>query len=199
MNYLCSNWYKIKFDEEHCQVISVKVVIVIMSYFEILPTDVQSYIMDIKYNLETKDLQAFSDNFVMCVVSIKRVSTSKHDLRVYHRYNSVIHLTYKPTNKSIITHYGYGAYEGNDNLPSKMYVVHGICFDAHYYKHGDWIYYKDTHDRWQKDWSYERYCENEEGTNMTFKQFIRWKVQVKKTELMLGNAFEKFLLCYDEL
>ena len=174
-----------------------------MSYFDILPTDVQSYVLELKYALETKDLQSFAEDFDMLVIRCNKVSTSTYDglrhERKHHRYDSLIHLTYKPTNKSVITTYGFGAYEDEDPQPKKLHVIHGICFDAFYLKDGDWAFYRDDNGRWQKDFSYQRYCESGEGSEMTYKQFIRWKVQVKKTELMLGQAFEKFIMCNDHL
>lgn len=172
-----------------------------MSYLDLLPEDIYNYILDIKHGLETKDLQAFADNFVMKVVSIKRVSTSKNGMwnqRTHHRYDAVIHLTYKPTQKSMITSYGYGAYDNEDSKPKKLYVIHGICFDAYFYKEGCWALYEDDNGNYQTNFSYAQYCESGEGSEMTYKQFIRWKVQVRKTELILGDAFDKFIMYSDQ-
>lgn len=102
-------------------------------------------------------------------------------------------MTYKPTNKSIITTYGLGVYENEDPKPKKLNVVHDICFDAYYFKEGCWALYKDNDRKYMNNFFYKRYCESGEGSALTYKQFIRWKVQVRKTELMLGVAFNKFI------
>lgn len=168
-----------------------------MSYFDLIPTE----ILELKHELETKDVESFAYDFDMHIKQCKIVSTSLDNLwdkRIHYRYDSVVHLTYKPTNKSIITPFSFGS-KNQDSKPQKLDVVHGICFDAYYFKDGDWAYYKDNDGKLLNDISYAQYCDSGEGSDLTYKQFIRWKVQVRKTDLMLGDAFEKFIQCYDQL
>ena len=43
-----------------------------MSYLDLLPVDLYTYIFELKHELETKDLHAFADDFDMHIIKCKR-------------------------------------------------------------------------------------------------------------------------------
>lgn len=173
-----------------------------MSYLDILPVELQETINVYKYELETRNLQAFVDDFDMKVISIIKANESRDCYSMNHtlRYKCKMHLTYKPSCKSIIIPYSYGVSTSNlIKLPSKYDVVQSLSFDAYWFCEGDWTYVRrNIEGGWYRDFSYNNYVQQGEGTPMSYKRFIFWKNSVKKMKVMFGNRFGRFMQCYSE-
>jgi hypothetical protein len=171
-----------------------------MSYFDILPVELQETIIKYKYELETKNLKAFVDDFDMKIISIIKTNESKDIWGRNHiiRYNCKVNLTYKPTSKSIITLYSYGIINCSNKLPCKYDIVQSLSFDAYWFREGDWTYLKNSNGEWYRNFSYDNHVQQGQGTPMSYKQFIFWKNSVQKIEIMLGDKFNKFMQYYNE-
>jgi hypothetical protein len=170
------------------------------SHLDKLPSEIIAIIMQYKHKLETENLKAFSDDFIMHVIKCKKVKTYIYPCKTkFYFYESIVHLTYKPTQKSIIMPFSFGAYESEEPKPEILNIIDKLCLDAYYIKNGEWVCFMDNNGQWKTDFSYQKYCESEEEPELTLQQFIRWRVQVRKTELMLGDEFEKFVSLHSEI
>lgn len=170
-----------------------------MSYLENLPIELQEIIYKHKYHLETKDLQAFADNFDMKIISnIKRIgSKDSWHTSFEKKYNVKINLTYKPSSKSIIMLY-FMETNNIKELPSKYDAVHTLSSNAYWFRIGYWSLVRNNVGGLSRDLSYGNYAQNVEGSCMSFKQYKTWTNFVKKIEIMLGDKFNIFMQRYSE-
>jgi hypothetical protein len=152
-----------------------------------------------KFNLETKSLQAFVDDFQMTVLYSKKIKESKDVWGFNHiiRYKHKIHLLYKPTSKCIIIPYTHGVFVNESKLPAKKNVIHSLVLDAYLWYEGEgWSDVQDENGNWCKDYSYQNYCNSHD--DMVFKDFVAWRNEVKKLKIILGDRFNKFIEFHNE-
>lgn len=165
-----------------------------MSLLDNLPLELQEVIYNAKFELETKNLQAFVDDFDMKIISTRKMKESKDMFGHNHiiRYKHKVHLTYKPTRKSMIVPYTHGVFANNDiGIPSKYDVVQSLSLDAYYFHEGDWTHVQNKQGEWVQDFSYQNYESNSDH-GLSLATFILWKNIVKKLELILQERFDKF-------
>lgn len=170
-----------------------------MSYFDILPVELQETIYAYKFHLETKDLQSFVDDFDVSILSTKKTKENNNKLNNILHYQSQVHLMYKPTRKCMLLPYGYVIVNSNFKKPSTREIIYNMCYNAYYLRYGLWTCVKNMNGEWDTDCSYRNYENNSnEHGHMSLKRFVYWKNMVRKIEIMLGDRFHKFIKCYEE-
>ena len=170
-----------------------------MSLLDCLPLELQELIYEKKFDLETKDLQAFTDDFDLSIKSTQKIKYVKDRYNTINRYRCVVNLMYKPTQKCIIIPYSFPIVNSEYEHPSAKDILHSLSYDAYYLTEGNWLYIRKENGEWDIDRSYKNYKKNsDEHGHMSFKDFVYWKNTVKKIEKVLEDRFTKFIKCYQE-
>jgi hypothetical protein len=170
-----------------------------MSYMDCLPLELKEMIFKKKFYLETKDLQAFVDDFDVSIISTTKLNEFKDRYEHITRYRCMVHLMYKPTKKCLIIPYSFPIINKKYIHPSAKDIVYSLSYDAYYMKERDWIYIRKANREWDINRSYKNYINNSnEHGYMSIKKYVYWKNIVKKLEIVLEDRFTKFIKCYQE-
>lgn len=152
-----------------------------------LPHDLDRYIMQLKVEMETKDYQAFLEDFKVELGEHRYIDNiiEKEDITLGVCLWDV-NLTYKPRNVSLM--FTHESYLVNSNYkPSKKEIINVLKSHAKCAITGEWICVVDKRGEWY-------YNHEVNKGDVSLKQLKLWRNHAHHLKYVLGTRFDKFML-----
>lgn len=157
----------------------------------ILPYDIKWFIAEVKYKIETKNYDAFFEDFVVDVISHKeKICDEEEDLYVSivsEIYN--LKVTYKPTGLYLIIPFALRRCSNTSSFDKhtiKKLVLKDIHKKTYNYKRGEWKHTKDKTGTWY-------YSKNLGLGDVEEDKYQELKRLTQQLECVMMNRFERFI------
>lgn len=153
-----------------------------------LPKDLEMKIMKMKFDEETKDYQAFIDDFKVELGEYK-LNDDYYDKEDNYQgcYEYEVKLTYIPRSVSVIFTYTYTTYMCRYDLrPSKKMIINQLKSHARFATIGEWKRVTDRSGEW--------YYNSTIGIGDVCKaKLALWNDHMSLLKMLLGTRFDKFI------